>query len=551
VPGNVYLCGPPGAGKSSVAPLLAGLRASEAVDVDALIEADDGRPIARIVEEDGEAAFRELERATIAALAQRENLVVALGAGALEFEENRRAVEASGVTVFLDASLETCERRTASQNGTRPLLRDEGALARLHAARRPRYLDAAIRVSADVEHPDGVARAIAAQLNGRRDGDSHGYDSRDGNSHDVDSLAASGERVVRVNTAKPYDVVIGPRAVRHLAEPVRPHDGGRVALVADERLGTIVDLVEAAYASAGLAVTVIRVHADEALKSLAGLEMLYGTLVEARVDRRGIIVGVGGGTIGDAVGFAAATFQRGVPYVAVPTTLLAAVDAAIGGKTAINLPSGKNLVGTVTQPAHVAIAPEALDGLDDRDRLSGYGEMLKYGLALDAQLYRTMRANERAILADPRNALDEIARCVELKADVVARDEEDRTGIRAVLNFGHTVGHAIERVAGYGRLRHGEAVIVGMRAALALSAACGTLDERARSDADAHLAALPVPNSWRDLDAAAIVEATHSDKKRHASGTQYVLLDAIGSSRLHDGVRDDDVRNALRGIGVS
>jgi 3-dehydroquinate synthetase len=279
--------------------------------------------------------------------------------------------------------------------------------------------------------------------------------------------------------------------------------------------------------------------------------MLYRALVEARVDRRGLIVGVGGGTISDALGFAAATFQRGVPYVAVPTTLLAAVDAAIGGKTAINLPSGKNLVGTVTQPAHVAIAPSALDGLDERDRLSGYGEMLKYGLALDAALYRNLRENERAIIADPANALGEIARCVELKAQIVAADEEDRAGTRAVLNFGHTVGHAIEKVAGYGALRHGEAVIVGMRAALAISAACGTLDEATRADADAHLAALPVPDSWRDLDANAIVAATHRDKKRHAGGTQYVLIDAIGSAHLHDGVRDDDVRAALKGIGIS
>jgi shikimate kinase/3-dehydroquinate synthase len=525
------LCGPPGAGKTSVAPLLAALRAGEAVDVDALIESEDGRPIARIVDEDGEPAFRERERAAIAALAQRTNLVVALGAGALEFEENRRAVDASGIAVFLDASLETCEERTAKQNGARPLLRRPGALARLHAARRPRYLDAAIRVVADVEQPAGVARAIEARL--------QEWDSRD----DV--------RLVHVNTGKPYDVVIGANAVRDLPRHVRPGEGGRIAVIADERLSSIVRIVEAAYQSAGFTVTTIPVRADEALKSLDGLEMLYRALVEARVDRRGLIVGVGGGTISDAAGFAAATFQRGVPYVAVPTTLLAAVDAAIGGKTAINLPSGKNLVGTVTQPAHVAIAPSALDGLDERDRLSGYGEMLKYGLALDAALYRNLRENERAIIADPANALGEIARCVELKAQIVAADEEDRAGTRAVLNFGHTVGHAIEKVAGYGALRHGEAVIVGMRAALAISAACGTLDEATRADADAHLAALPVPDSWRDLDANAIVEATHSDKKRHAGGTQYVLIDAIGSAHLHDGVRDDDVRAALKGIGIS
>ena len=262
------------------------------------------------------------------------------------------------------------------------------------------------------------------------------------------------------------------------------------------------------------------------------------------------MAGVGGGTIGDAAGFAAATYQRGVPFVAVPTTLLSAVDAAIGGKTAINLAGGKNLVGTVTQPAHVAIVPQALRSLPPRDVVSGYGEMLKYGLALDAALYRALRAGEAALLDDPATALDAIARCVELKARIVARDEEDRTGTRAVLNFGHTVAHAIEKVAGYGALRHGEAVIVGMRAALALSVARGGLDERTRDEADAHLASLPVPPAWRSLDAAALVAATARDKKRHAGGTQYVLLDAIGSARLHDGVAPDDVRDALARIGV-
>ena len=277
---------------------------------------------------------------------------------------------------------------------------------------------------------------------------------------------------------------------------------------------------------------------------------MYARFVDAQLDRRGLVVGVGGGTIGDAVGFAAATFQRGVPFVAVPTTLLSAVDAAIGGKTAINLDAGKNMVGTVTQPAFVAIAPHALRSLPRRDVVSGYGEMLKYGLALDAALYAALRASEAALLDDPATALDAIARCVELKAEIVARDEEDRTGTRALLNFGHTVGHAIEKVAGYGTLRHGEAVIVGMRAALALSVARGALDDAARSEADAHLAALPVPAAWRELDASAVIEATRGDKKRHAGGTQFVLLDAIGSAYLDDGVRAGDVREALAGLGL-
>ena len=522
---NLYLCGPPGAGKSTIAPLLAKLRGLDAIDVDATIEATDGRRITRIVEDEGEPAFRARERTVIAALAKRGGAVVALGAGALEDEANRRAVDASGTMVFLDASLPACAERTKRHAGTRPLLRDPDALARLHAARRPNYLRAQVRVDVDGLTPDEAARAVDAALRT--------------------------ERVVRVETAKPYDVVIGARVLDTLPERARPADGGRVVIVADERVAALGEAIARTYQHAGFDATAMSVRADEALKSLDALGALYAAFVERRVDRRGLVIGVGGGTIGDAVGFAAATFQRGVPFAAVPTTLLSAVDAAIGGKTAINLPAGKNLVGTVTQPALVAIAPQVLRTLPRRDVVSGYGEMLKYGLALDAALYRALRENEEGLLADPATTLDAIARCVELKAEIVARDEEDRTGTRAVLNFGHTVGHAIEKVAGYGALRHGEAVIVGMRAALALSTARGMLDARTRAEADAHLAALPVPADWRALDAAAVIDATRGDKKRHAGGTQYVLLETIGTARLDDGVRTEDVRAALAQIGIT
>jgi 3-dehydroquinate synthase len=521
----VYVCGPPGAGKSTLAPLLAALCGLDAVDVDAAIEAADGRAIAQIVDQDGEPAFRALERAAIAGLAQRGGTVVALGAGALDDDGNRRVVTESGLLVFLDATVATCEVRTALAAGTRPLLRRPGALAELHAARRANYLNAPIRVRVDGLAPDEAARAVDAALRE--------------------------ERVVRVATAKPYDVAIGPRVVDELPLRAAPLAGGRVVVVADERVAELAGRVVRSYEAAGVAASVLTVRADEGLKSLSALGLLYESFVEQRLDRRGVVIGIGGGTIGDAVGFAAATFQRGVPFVAVPTTLLAAVDAAIGGKTAVNLPGGKNMVGTVTQPVLVAIAPHLLRTLPPRDVVSGYGEMLKCGLALDAALYRALRAGEAALLDDPATATGAIARCVELKAEIVAQDEEDRTGTRAILNFGHTVGHAIEKVAGYGTLRHGEAVIVGMRAALVLSVAHGGLDEATRADADAHLDALPVPADWRGLDAAALVEATRGDKKRHAGGTQFVLLDAIGSARVHDGVGPEDVRAALAEIGLT
>lgn len=523
--GNIYLCGPPGSGKSTVAPLLAALLGHEVVDVDAQIEAEEQRRVARIIDEDGEAAFRERERATIQAVSARRNCVVALGGGALEDASSRTRVAEAGVLVFLDASLATCAERTSDEPGRRPLLREPGRLARLHAERRPRYATAPVHVAVDGLSPDEAAEAVRAALSRRR--------------------------VVRIGTPKPYDVAIGALVLDDLPNDVRPVAGGRVLIVGDDAVAPIARRVARAYEAHGVDAGLVLVQADESLKSLDRVGSLYAMFVAERIDRRGVIVGVGGGTISDAVGFAAATYQRGVPYVAVPTTLLAAVDAAIGGKTAINLPAGKNLVGTVTQPAFVAIAPFALRSLPHRDVVSGYAEMVKCGLALDAALYRTLRSGEAALFDDPATALDAIARCVELKAELVVLDEEDRSGARAILNFGHTVGHAIEKVAGYGTFRHGEAVIVGMRAALALSAARGALDRDDRDEADAHLAALPVPPAWRTLGVDAVIAATQSDKKRHASGTQYVLLERIGRARLDDTIRGEDVRAALAHIGLT
>jgi 3-dehydroquinate synthase len=523
--GNIYLCGPPGSGKSTVAPLLAALLQREAIDVDAQIEAEDQRRIAHIVHEDGEAAFRARERSTIQAASLQQGCVVALGGGALEDAWNRTRVSETGVLVFLDASLATCEQRTVAEPGRRPLLREPGALARLHVERRPRYAGAPVHIAVDGLSPRETAAAIRAALLERR--------------------------IVHVATRKPYDVAIGTTVLDDMPNDVRPADGGRALIVADQAVAPVARRVARAYEAHGVPTGLLLLPADESLKSLERIGALYAAFGAEGIDRRGLVVGVGGGTIADAVGFAAATYQRGVPYAGVPTTLLAAVDAAIGGKTAINLPAGKNLAGTVTQPAFVAIAPYALRTLPPRDVISGYAEMVKCGLALDAALYRALRAGEKALLDDPATALDAIARCVELKAELVARDEEDATGVRAVLNFGHTVGHAIEKVAGYGTLRHGEAVIVGMRAALALSTAHGALDAAQRADADAHLASLPVAPAWRELDAEAVIAATQADKKRHAAGTRYVLLDRIGSARLDDTVRSEDVRAALAQIGLT
>ena len=293
---------------------------------------------------------------------------------------------------------------------------------------------------------------------------------------------------------RPYDVHVGSAYRRRVVRLSQTPRGASVAIIGDRRLPRALELLTQDFEEGGYRTITIGVGANEALKSLKAIEPLYGRLLRAGLDRRSTIVGLGGGTIGDAIGFLAATYLRGVRFVSVPTTLLADVDSAIGGKTGLNHPLGKNLIGAFSQPDTVVVDTTYLSTLDRRDRISGLGEIIKYGLIADAALYRSVERNWHQIVALREPLLTKtIGRCIAIKARVVAADERERTGIREQLNFGHTVGHALEQVAGYGRFRHGEAVIVGMRAAVALSRIRGRLAPSSAERIERFLATLPVP----------------------------------------------------------
>ena len=345
-------------------------------------------------------------------------------------------------------------------------------------------------------------------------------------------------------------LVIASGALGRVPLVVGRPNGSPVAIVGDRRLRPALDRLERALAARGFRTTTVTVRANEALKSLSALGPLYGKLLRAGLDRRSTIVGVGGGTIGDAVGFLAATYLRGVRFVSVPTTLLADVDSALGGKTGVNHELGKNLIGVFSQPETIVVDPALLRTLDARDRISGLGEIVKYGLIADPALYRSLRERWRELveLREPYTSKT-IRRCLAIKARIVAADERELTGLREQLNFGHTVAHALEAVAGFGTLRHGEAVIVGMRAATRLSALRGTLSAGAAAAIDAFLGALPVPPKWRRAPASAVAAATRHDKKRTAKGLRFVLLDRIGHTVRADGVSTEELVHVLREVG--
>lgn len=349
------------------------------------------------------------------------------------------------------------------------------------------------------------------------------------------------------------EVRVGPGLLKRLPALVARHAARRrAALVTDSFLAPgLGRAVASAFARAGWEAPLFVLPRGEAAKTLGQAERLWAFLAEARHERRDPVVALGGGTVGDVAGFAAATWMRGVPLVQVPTTLLAQSDSCLGGKTGVNIPGAKNAVGAFHQPALVVADPAALAGLPERDYASGLAEVVKYGLVLDAGFARALSGRWRELAARrPAAVAWAVARSLKLKAAVVRADERDLSGRRELLNFGHTLGHALESASGYA-VRHGEAVAFGMRAAAALSRLRGGLSRPAESAlVDALLARLPavrVPSRVRARD---LAERTLSDKKARGGRPVFVLLKGLARPERTDAVTREQVLAVLSGLGV-
>ena len=283
----------------------------------------------------------------------------------------------------------------------------------------------------------------------------------------------------------------------------------------------------------------------EEAKSWRGVEQVVDGLLAARLGRDGLVVALGGGVIGDLAGFAAAVYQRGVPFVQVPTTLLAQVDSSVGGKTAINHPLGKNMIGAFHQPAAVIADVATLDSLPERELRAGLAEVIKHGFALDAAFVAWLEANVEKILRKDKESLAyAVRRSCELKAAIVARDEKE-TGERALLNFGHTFGHAIEAGTGYGTWLHGEAVAAGMVMAAELSALMGHLKKTEVERVRALVKRAGLPVAGPALAPERLVELMTLDKKAAKGRTRFVVLEAIGRARLRADIDEKAVRGAI------
>ena len=310
--------------------------------------------------------------------------------------------------------------------------------------------------------------------------------------------------------------------------------GGAAAMITDDHVAPLyLKRVEASLDAAGVRHTALVLPHGEGTKCLAALEKVYTFLCDSRITRTDGLIALGGGVIGDLAGLAAATFLRGIRFIQVPTTLLAQVDSSVGGKVAVDLPQGKNLVGAFYQPEAVLCDPDTLRTLTDEFWRDGLGEVVKYGCIGDAPLFDLLEDCAPGGRETLMGRIDEIlTHCIQAKADVVAKDERD-TGLRMTLNFGHTVGHAVEACQHYQGLSHGEAVALGMSVMTRLSEGRGMTEAGTSARLDALLAALSLPRALPDLPEDALIAAMGMDKKSAGSALRVIVLDRIGACRIH------------------
>lgn len=302
------------------------------------------------------------------------------------------------------------------------------------------------------------------------------------------------------------------------------------------------------FANAGVRAEIVTVPAGEASKSLTQANELYTRAIEFGLDRRSPIIALGGGVVGDLAGFVAATYMRGVPFIQFPTSLLAQVDSSVGGKVAVNHPLGKNLIGAFYQPDAVFMDLDFLRTLPRREIWSGLGEIVKYGIIYDADFFVWLEEHRADVLAlESAAAVHMIARSCAIKADVVRQDEREG-GLRRILNFGHTIAHAIEKETGYARYRHGEAVAIGMVGAAEISAQLGLLSGEDRARIDALIHAMGLPCSAEGVTADAMYADLFHDKKTVGGRIHWVLAEGIGTVSVHCDVPEDIVRKTLAGL---
>jgi shikimate kinase / 3-dehydroquinate synthase len=534
---NIILTGFMGTGKTTIGRLLADRLDRRFVDMDVLLESHFGKPISTVFAAEGESVFRDAERALCAQLAQEQGLVISTGGGALVDPANQTTLGQTGVLLCLTATVDEILTRIEAAED-RPLLGERSArrqrITTLLHTRRDAYGTISHQVDTTSRTPEAIIEQVLTAL--------------------AADAEAPGMSVLPVRTPDgQYDICLGDGLLHH-AGRLLGNRGLRTgpaaivtnSMVAEYHAETLADSLRAA----GFEPHLCLAPEGEQHKTLATVTTLYDQFLAAKLDRNSPIIALGGGVIGDMTGFAAATYLRGAPFVQIPTTLLAMVDASVGGKTGVDLPQGKNLVGAFKQPAAVIIDTAVLRSLPPAEFASGMAEVIKHGIIGAPTLFETLEAG----LPHPEGPRHKhlVADAVRVKIAVVEEDPFEQ-GRRAILNLGHTFGHAIELVSNF-TIRHGEGVALGTIAATHLAAALGRCDpalvDRVTQVMDRHRLPVELPG----YDVGAIMAAMGHDKKRAGKTLRFIIPQALGDVVIIDDPGVAWVRDALsrvlgKGVG--
>ena len=552
---NIFLTGFSGTGKTTVGRTAARLLNWHFVDTDEQIVRTTGKSIASIFDNDDESAFRRLEHEQLVQVCEADQQIVSTGGGMVIDEQNRQLMEANGVIVCLEAELGTiCSRLLTEESSVaRPMLTDSDPMQRIGALKTRRqgaYARAHWTVHTDRLTPDDVAAEVvrAYRMLVER------ADRRPLSSYMPSKMGDVGSHshVLSVSTVTgDYPVWVGWDNLAELGERVQDIlITGAAYVVTDVGAAHHALVARESLEAVGISVQVFEMPSGEVSKSLEMVRRIYSWLTLHRAERGDLVIALGGGVVGDIAGFVAATFLRGMRFVQVPTTLLAMVDSSIGGKTGVDLPEGKNLVGSFHQPQFVLEDVKMLQTLPERQRISGWAEAIKHGLIADEGLLSIFEKNGEAIRSlDGAASTEVIARSVAIKADVVSKDERETLGLRVLLNYGHTIAHALEVATGYEKYLHGEAVSIGMMGAAAV---CRGLNMLTDADVDRQRRVLesyglPVRIDQPGLERA-ILAAMVMDKKTVRGSIRWVLLDGIGRAVTRSDVPERLVDKALAGL---
>jgi 3-dehydroquinate synthase len=571
---SIVLIGMMGAGKSTIGRRLAARLRLPFFDADTEIEtAHAGVTIPEIFATHGEPYFRDGEARVIARLLNSGPAVIATGGGAFMREETRQRIRDKAVSIWLKADADVIMKRV-KRRADRPLLQTEdpaATVSRLLETREPVYQGADLTIlSRDVPH-DRIVDECMDALHDRlcrkpcADGPKidandgyNGYNGRDERHAMTAPLKHSDPITVDVALGdRAYDIIIGRDVLQSLGPRVaalRP--GVRTAIVTDRTVAKHwLEQTQASLVAAGIPTSHVVVDEGEGSKTYAGLEKVSEALIAAKIERNDLVIALGGGVVGDLAGFAAAVLRRGVDFVQVPTSLLAQVDSSVGGKTGINSPQGKNLLGAFHQPVLVVADTSVLDTLSPRQFRAGYAEVAKYGALGDEAFFTWLEANHAGIFSGSAAREHAIATSCRAKAAIVSRDERE-TGERALLNLGHTFGHALEAATGFSdRLFHGEGVAVGMVLAAEFSAGLGMISPADAARIERHLASVGLPTHLQDIagfaqeglaDADTLMALMAQDKKVKRGKLTFILLEAVGRAVITNDVEPSLVRDFLK-----